>query len=91
MLLSADIYLRDISTINLLNVILLLFQSFRAVVDKAGLAGCKRKPVEFLVDRFLGLVEEKEIQIFQVGEYRFHAKFCSHFGIFICVNLWRNV
>ena len=42
------------------------FQSFRAVVDKAGLAACKRKPVEFLVDRFLGLVEEKEIQIFQV-------------------------
>jgi len=36
------------------------------VVDKAGLAACKRKPVEFLVDRFLGLVEEKEIQIFQV-------------------------
>ena len=45
----------------------MLFQSFRAVVDKAGLAGCKRKPVEFLVDRFLGLVEEKEIQIFQVN------------------------
>ena len=36
------------------------------MVDKAGLAACKRKPVEFLVDRFLGLVEEKEIQIFQV-------------------------
>ena len=36
------------------------------MVDKAGLAGCRRKPVEFLVDRFLGLVEEKEIQVFQV-------------------------
>ncbi|XP_053407749.1 daf-12-interacting protein 1-like isoform X2 [Mercenaria mercenaria] len=46
--------------------------SFRAVVDKAGLAGCKRKPVEFLVDRFLGLVEEKEIQIFQEGDENTH-------------------
>ena len=36
------------------------------MVDKVGLSACRRKPVEFLVDRFLGLVEEKEIQIFQV-------------------------
>ena len=37
------------------------------MVDRVGLSGCRRKPVEFLVDRFLGLVEEKEIQIFQVS------------------------
>ncbi|KAK6185777.1 hypothetical protein SNE40_007932 [Patella caerulea] len=42
--------------------------SFKPLVDKAALGNSKRKPVEFFLDRHLGLVEEKEFQIYQEGD-----------------------
>ncbi|ESO96839.1 hypothetical protein LOTGIDRAFT_159583 [Lottia gigantea] len=39
--------------------------SFKPLVDKASLGNSKRKPVEFFLDRYLGLVEEKDFSIYQ--------------------------
>ncbi|XP_041368314.1 lysine-specific demethylase 3B-like isoform X2 [Gigantopelta aegis] len=41
---------------------------FKPIVDKVGLSHTKKKPVEFLLDRDLSLVDDKELSYYQEGE-----------------------